>query len=64
MEVNLVAPMRLTRLFSSALGVKRGQSRGGRVIQKLDQRRAVYGVRMYSASKFALEGLTDALDLS
>ena len=65
MEVNLVAPMRLTRLFSSALGVKPGQRRGGRVIQvsSISGEQSMAFVGPYSASKFALEGLTDALRL-
>ena len=63
LEVNLIAPMRLIRLFAEHLGARRGSTRGGRVIQvsSISGQQAMAFVGPYTASKFALEGLTDTL---
>ncbi len=63
LEVNVVAPMRMVRAFASLLGVKAGSSTGGRVIQvgSISGERAMPFVGPYTASKFALEGLSDSL---
>jgi NAD(P)-dependent dehydrogenase (short-subunit alcohol dehydrogenase family) len=63
LEVNLIAPMRLIRFFAEYLGVRRGNTKGGRVIQvsSISGEQAMAFVGPYTASKFALEGLTDSL---
>lgn len=63
LEVNVVAPMRMIRAFAPLLGVKAHGSRGGRIIQvsSISGERAMPFVGPYTASKFALEGLSDSL---
>lgn len=63
LEVNVVAPMRMIRAFASMLGIRPGSVKGGRIIQisSISGERAMPFVGPYTASKFALEGLSDAL---
>lgn len=63
LEVNVVAPMRMIRSFAPVLGAKAKRSRGGRIIQvsSISGERAMPFVGPYTASKFALEGLSDSL---
>ena len=63
LEVNVVAPMRMIRALAPALGVKANSSKGGRIIQvsSISGERAMPFVGPYTASKFALEGLSDSL---
>ena len=63
LEVNVVAPMRMVRVFAKLLGVREGSQKGGRVIQvgSISGQRAMPFVGPYTASKFALEGLSDSL---
>lgn len=63
LEVNVVAPMRMIRALAPALGVKADSKQGGRIIQvsSISGERAMPFVGPYTASKFALEGISDSL---
>jgi NAD(P)-dependent dehydrogenase (short-subunit alcohol dehydrogenase family) len=63
LEVNVVAPMRMVRAFAKLLGVRKDATKGGRIIQvsSISGERAMPFVGPYTASKFALEGLSDSL---
>ena len=63
LEVNVVAPMRMIRALAPSLGVRANSIKGGRIIQvsSISGERAMPFVGPYTASKFALEGLSDSL---
>ena len=63
MEVNLVGLLNVIQVFAPLLGVKHRNTKGGRIINvsSISGVRAMPFVGPYTASKFALEGLSDSL---
>jgi hypothetical protein len=64
MEVNLIGPLMVTQVFAPLLGTEEGRTgQPGRIVQvsSVSGKMGVPFVGAYSASKFALEGMSEAL---